>query len=100
MLEKALNQELPNNQLLSGRPTAAEMASKLASKVYETRYEYTYSFEFEFIKGNYSFYCDVKTTGHGQSLECSCPMTFFEDDEIETEPGILYELEFETKKLL
>jgi len=100
MLEKAINQKVPDNSLLSGRPTASEMACCLASEIYGKKHEKTFSVEFSFIKGDYSFCCDVRVMDHGQRIECSCPMTFFDGNEIESEPGILYELEYETKKLL
>jgi hypothetical protein len=105
MLNKALqtnSEQIPDKviDLLIGKPTVKEMAQKLAKMIHETRYEFTDSFEFIFDKGKYSFCCDVRTREHGQEIECSCPMTFFEGDEIETEPGILYELEYETKQLI
>ena len=88
--EKVINKMVYTNSFIP------EMAKQLADKIYETRFEYTDSFTFEF---NYSFICDVRTRYNGEDCELSCGMSFIDSDPI-IEPGILYDLEFETKKLL
>lgn len=107
MLDKILNQqdsqlskseELINKMVYTNK-YIPEMAKKLADDIYKTRYEYTDSFEFIFEKDNYSFCCDCRTLNHGKDLVLCCSESFINMNKID-EPGIILELEYETKKLL
>ena len=104
LLKKAL--ETNSEQILSrvinkmtGFPSTKEIALKLAHDIYETRYDYFYSFEFEFIKGEYSFYCDVNTCEHGTGFETSCPIMFRNGEEITVPASFFYEIDFEVKMI-
>lgn len=105
LLQKALetnSEQIPSKAIdtMTGFPTAKEIAKSLHEKIYNSRYEYSDSFEFEFIKGSYSFYCDVTTRENGTKFETYCPMIFEDGDEIEVPAGFLYEIDFETKKYM
>ena len=105
MLDKILEQQQSQspekviNKMVYTNKYIPEMAKQLAEKIEKTAFEYTAYIEFIFEKDNYSFCCDVRTRDHGKQFETCCGMSFIDGDEIQ-EPGILYELEFETKKLL
>ena len=105
MLKKILENEKHNGpdksiNTIMGYPTAKEMIKSLYDEIFERRYDESDSFEFDYQKGEYVFFCDVRTYEHSTRVELSCPLLFYQGDEIAPPAGIIYELEYELKKII
>lgn len=80
------------------KPTPKEMASKLWDQINDSKYEINDSFTFEFVKGDYTFSCDVNTYNHSKEWVIACPWFTYKDEDFE-DIGILEKIEIEMSKL-